>query len=86
MKIIDSLEPVKRGIYAGAIGYLDFRGTMDLSIAIRVLVLVGDRCYFSVGGAVVADSSPRAEYQETIDKARALVAALASASPGKPAA
>lgn len=80
MKIIDSLEPVKRGVYAGAIGYLDFRGTMDLSIAIRVLVLTGGRCHFSVGGAVVADSSPRAEYQETIDKARALVTALTSAA------
>jgi anthranilate/para-aminobenzoate synthase component I len=76
MKIIDQLEPVKRGIYSGAIGYLDFCGTIDLSIAIRTFVVTDGRCYFSVGGAVVADSDPRAEYQETLDKARALITAL----------
>ena len=75
MKIIDELEPVKRGVYAGAIGYIDFAGTMDLAIAIRLFVAAGGRCYFSVGGAVVADSIPRSEYHETLDKAWALVAA-----------
>jgi para-aminobenzoate synthetase component 1 len=78
MKIIDRLEPVKRGVYSGAIGYLDFAGTMDLSIAIRTFVATGGRCYFSVGGAIVADSVPRAEYHETLDKARALIAAIKS--------
>ena len=76
MKIIDRLEPVKRGIYAGSIGYLDFSGSLDLSIVIRTLVLTGGRCYFSVGGAVVADSDPGEEYAETLAKAQALIAAL----------
>ncbi|HRI52184.1 MAG TPA: aminodeoxychorismate synthase component I [Pseudomonadota bacterium] len=78
MKLIDSLEPVKRGIYAGSIGYLDFAGSLDLSIVIRTLVLKGGRCYFSVGGAVVADSDPGEEYAETLAKAQALIAALRS--------
>ncbi|MBI2825389.1 MAG: aminodeoxychorismate synthase component I [Planctomycetia bacterium] len=78
MKIIDRLEPVKRGIYSGSIGYLDFAGTMDLSIVIRTFVERNGRCYFNVGGAIVADSIPQAEYYETLDKARALVTALAN--------
>jgi aminodeoxychorismate synthase component I len=78
MKIISSLEPVQRGIYAGAIGYLDFSGPLDLSIVIRTLVLKDRRCYFSVGGAVVADSDPGEEYAETLAKAQALIAALRS--------
>ena len=78
MKIIDRLEPVKRGVYSGAIGYLDFAGTMDLSIAIRAFVVRGGRAYFNVGGAIVADSVPRTEYFETLDKAQALIAALAN--------
>jgi len=76
MKIIDRLEPVKRGIYSGAIGYFDFSGAMDLSIVIRTLVERQGRCYFNVGGAIVADSIPQAEYYETLDKARALITAL----------
>ncbi len=76
MKIIDRLEPVKRGIYSGAIGYLDFSGSIDLSIVIRTLVVKDGRCYFNVGGAIVADSDPQAEYRETMDKARALKTAL----------
>ncbi len=58
MKIIDRLEPVKRGIYSGAIGYLDFAGPMDLSIVIRTIVIKDGRCYFHVGGGIVADSDP----------------------------
>jgi aminodeoxychorismate synthase component I len=77
MKIIDRLEPVKRGIYSGAIGYLDFAGPLDLNIVIRTFVVKDGWCYYNVGGAVVADSEPRAEYQETMDKAKALVQALA---------
>lgn len=76
MKIIDRLEPVKRGIYSGSIGYLDFAGPLDLNIVIRTLVATKSRCYYNVGGAVVADSDPHAEYAETMDKARALMDAL----------
>jgi len=76
MKIIDALEPVKRGVYSGAIGYIDHGGTMDLSIVIRAIVCKDGRATFGVGGAVVADSDPAAEYQETLDKARALIAAV----------
>ncbi|MFP6668887.1 MAG: aminodeoxychorismate synthase component I [Pirellulales bacterium] len=77
MKILDQLEPVNRGIYSGAIGYLDFAGPIDLSIVIRTFVVKDGRCYYNVGGAVVADSDARAEYLETMDKARALMQALA---------
>jgi aminodeoxychorismate synthase component I len=76
MKIIDRLEPVKRGIYSGSIGYLDFAGSLDLNIVIRTFVVKDGRCYFNVGGAVVADSDPRDEYRETLTKAQALVTAL----------
>jgi len=77
MKIIDRLEPVSRGVYSGAIGYLDFSGTVDLNIVIRSAVVKGGRCYYNVGGAVVADSDARAEYIETLDKAKAMQQALA---------
>ncbi len=76
MKIIDSIEPVKRGVYAGAIGYFDRSGIMDLSIVIRTMVCKDGKATFGVGGAVVADSDPAAEYQETLDKAQALIQAL----------
>jgi para-aminobenzoate synthetase component 1 len=76
MTIIDAVEPVTRGVYSGAIGYLDYSGTMDLNIVIRTLVCAEDRATFGVGGAVVSDSDPAAEYRETLDKARALIAAV----------
>ncbi|MBU8871840.1 MAG: aminodeoxychorismate synthase component I [Gemmatimonadales bacterium] len=76
MKIIDSIEPVSRGVYSGAIGYMDHSGRMDLSIVIRTIVCKDGRCTFGVGGAVVADSDPAEEYQETLDKARALIESL----------
>jgi aminodeoxychorismate synthase component I len=76
MKIIDDLEPYRRGIYAGAVGYFDLGGAMDFSVVIRSFVIVGERYTFSVGGAVVADSDPVGEYRESMDKARALLAAL----------
>lgn len=79
MKIIDALEPYKRGIYSGAVGYLDDRGLLDLNIVIRSFLVKDGRCYFSVGGAVVADSSPLGEYRETLDKAAALERALRNA-------
>ena len=76
MEIIDELEPTRRGIYTGSIGYLGFDGCMDLNIVIRTFVIKGNRVYFQVGGGIVSDSDPEAEYQETLDKARALMAAL----------
>lgn len=79
MKQIAALEPTPRGVFAGSIGYIDFDGAMDLNIVIRTLVKRGDRVGFSVGGAVVADSEPHEEYQETLDKAHALVAAVEAA-------
>ncbi len=83
MKIIDALEPVKRGIYSGSIGYLDFGDTFDLNIVIRTLVVKDGRAYFSVGGAIVSDSDPVGEYRETVDKARALRRALANVARGQ---
>jgi len=77
MEIIDRMEPVRRGVYSGAIGYLDLRGGMDLSVAIRTLVVSGGRAHVHVGGGVVADSRPAEEWRETLDKARPLLAALA---------
>jgi para-aminobenzoate synthetase component I len=77
MKIIEALEAYKRGIYSGSIGYLDVGGGMDWSVVIRSFVLSGGRCYFGVGGAVVADSDPHAEYLESMHKAQALLDALA---------
>lgn len=82
MAIIESLEPVSRGVYAGALGWFDYDGAMDLSIIIRTFVCVDGqgpdkRVSFGVGGAITADSDPAAEYSETLDKARALLAALA---------
>jgi len=76
MEIIDELEPTKRSVYTGCIGYLGFNGDIDLNIAIRTFLVKGDRAYFQVGGAVVYDSDPEAEYQETLHKARALIQAL----------
>ena len=79
MEIIAELEPSQRGIYCGSIGYLSVTGAMDTSIVIRTLVAAGGRITFSVGGGIVADSDPEEEYQETLDKGRALVTALAGA-------
>ncbi|MFH0860496.1 MAG: aminodeoxychorismate synthase component I [Candidatus Altiarchaeota archaeon] len=76
MEIIDELEPTKRSAYTGAIGYLSFNGNMDLNIIIRSYILKDGRAYFQVGGGIVADSDPEKEYQETLDKAKALMEAL----------
>lgn len=76
MKVIDALEPVRRGIYAGAVGYFDIGGALDFSVVIRSFVISDGRCTINVGGAVVADSDPEAEYRESMDKARALLSAL----------
>jgi para-aminobenzoate synthetase component 1 len=76
MEIIESLEPQRRGIYCGCIGYLGFNGNMDLNIAIRTLVQHGDKIYAWAGGGIVADSEVEAEYQESFDKAAALLEVL----------
>jgi len=76
MEIIEELEPVRRGIYTGSLGYLDFSGRADLNIVIRTFVIKNNRVYFQAGGGIVADSQPELEYQETLDKARALLDAL----------
>jgi para-aminobenzoate synthetase component 1 len=83
MEIIDELEPTRRGVYTGAIGYLGFNGDLDLNIVIRTFVVRGKKAYFQAGGAVVYDSDPEAEYQETLDKGRALVDALKLQDRGK---
>lgn len=76
MEIIEELEPVRRGIYCGAIGYLSFTGAMDTSIAIRTFVVTGNRLHLQVGGAIVADSRPEEEYAETLAKGQAGLWAL----------
>jgi para-aminobenzoate synthetase component I len=76
MEIIEELEPTRRSIYTGSIGYIGFNGDIDLNIVIRTFIVKGDRVYFQAGGAVVYDSDPVQEYRETLDKARALFAAL----------
>lgn len=75
-QIIDELEPVRRGIYGGAIGYIDFRGNLDMCICIRTAIKKGDDVYVQAGGGIVLDSKPEAEYQETENKARAMLKAL----------
>lgn len=85
MEIIDELEPTRRGIYAGAILYLDFSGNLDSCIALRTLVAKDGRAYVQAGGGIVADSIPEREYQETVNKARAALRALEIAhEPRKP--
>jgi para-aminobenzoate synthetase component 1 len=79
MEIIAELEPSRRGVYCGSIGYLSVTGAMDTSIAIRTVVALDGRAYFSVGGGIVADSDPEQEYQETLHKARGIIATLAGA-------
>jgi para-aminobenzoate synthetase component 1 len=76
MEIIDELEPTRRSVYTGSIGYLSFSGQMDLNIVIRTILVKNDRVYLQVGGGIVYDSEPEAEYQETLHKAKALFQAL----------
>jgi anthranilate synthase component I len=92
MEIIEELEPARRGIYGGAVGYLSYTGNLDLSIAIRTLVTIGDQIYIQAGAGIVADSVPADEYQECLNKARAVLSAVeiarrAAQSPaaGRPA-
>ena len=79
MEIISELEPDPRGVYAGAVGYFSYDGSLDTCIAIRTLVMRGQTVSVQAGAGIVADSEPEREYQETVNKARALVAAVARA-------
>lgn len=76
MEIIDELEPTERSVYCGAIGYIGFDGAMRMSVPIRILLAKEHRVFFQVGGGIVADSDPEAEYRETLDKARGSLEAL----------
>jgi anthranilate synthase component I len=82
MQILSTLEPTRRGIYAGAIGYIDFAGNLDFCIAIRTITIRDGVATIQAGAGIVADSNPAAEYEETKDKARALVQALTMAEEG----
>jgi anthranilate synthase component I len=82
MQIIRELEPSGRGLYAGAVGYLDFAGNLDFCIAIRTIIMSQGHAYVQAGAGIVTDSNPAAEYEETRDKARALIRALELAQEG----
>ncbi|MBI3062942.1 MAG: chorismate-binding protein, partial [Deltaproteobacteria bacterium] len=76
MQIISELEPEKRGLYAGAIGYFSFNGNLDTCIVIRTILMAGKRAFIHAGAGIVADSDPEKEYQETLNKARAMLKAI----------
>jgi len=82
MEIIDEMEPTRRGPYAGAVGYVDFSGNMDTCIALRTMVICNGRAYLQAGAGIVADSVPEREYEETLNKARALLRAIEVAEAG----
>ena len=82
MEIISALENQRRGVYAGAVGYLDFAGNLDFCITIRTVLIERGRAYVQAGAGIVADSNPAAEYEETRDKARAVIRALELAQEG----
>ena len=82
MQILSELEPTRREIYAGAVGYLDFAGNLDFCIAIRTILMEGGKAYIQAGAGIVADSNPTAEYEETREKAKALLRALELAQRG----
>jgi anthranilate synthase component 1 len=82
MEIISELENRRRGVYAGAVGYVDFAGNLDFCITIRTVVIENGHAYVQAGAGIVADSNPTAEYEETRDKARAVIRALELAQAG----
>jgi anthranilate synthase component 1 len=84
MEIIDELEPIKRGVYSGAVGYLSFNGDMDVAIAIRTAVIKDEILSIQAGAGIVYDSVPDNEWLETINKARAVMKAAETASSGLP--
>jgi anthranilate/para-aminobenzoate synthase component I len=81
MRLLAELEPVRRGIYSGALGWFDVRGGAELAVVIRTLLHRPGHAWLHAGGGIVLDSDPAAEWEETRAKARALVDALAGASP-----
>lgn len=85
MEIIDELEPTRRGLYGGTVGYFDFAGNLDMAIAIRTALMRDGRAYVQAGGGIVADSDPVAEEQESRNKATAVLAAIAAAETLRPA-
>ena len=82
MEIIAEFEPLKRGVYSGAVGYLGWNGNMDTAIAIRTAVIKDQKLYIQAGAGIVADSVPEYEWKETLSKARALFSALEMVSAG----
>jgi anthranilate synthase component 1 len=82
MEIINELEPVKRNIYAGAVGYLGWHGNADLAIAIRTAVIRGGKLFVQAGAGIVADSDPEKEWEESMNKGRALITAVSHAAEG----
>jgi len=82
MEIIDELEPVKRGVYSGAVGYLSWKGNMDTAIAIRTAVLKDGMLHMQAGAGIVADSIPDLEWKETMNKSRAVFKAVELAEAG----
>ena len=84
MEIIDELEPTRRGVYAGAVMYLDYSGNLDSCIAIRTILTKDGKAYFQAGAGIVADSVPESEYVETVNKARAMLQAIEMAEEAQP--
>ena len=82
MEIIGEVEPVKRNIYGGAVGYLGWNNNMDMAIAIRTAVVKDNVLHVQAGGGVVADSDPQMEWEETMNKARAIIRAAESLGEG----
>jgi anthranilate synthase component 1 len=84
MEIIEELEPVRRGTYAGAVGYFSFSGNLDTCIAIRSILIENGKAHIQVGAGIVADSDPAKEYEETLNKAQAIFRAIQLAEEGLP--
>jgi anthranilate synthase component 1 len=82
MEIIEELEPIRRGPYAGAVGYFSFAGNMDTCITIRSILIHDGKAYVQAGAGIVADSEPEREYDETLNKAQAIFRALRLAEEG----
>jgi anthranilate synthase component 1 len=82
MEIIEELEPTRRGPYAGAVGYFSFSGNLDTCINIRTILIKNGVAYLQAGAGIVADSDPAREYEETVNKAKAMVAAIELAERG----
>jgi len=83
MEIIDELEPVRRGAFGGCVGYIDYSGNMDTAITIRTIIVKDGQVYLQAGAGIVADSDPEAEYEECVNKGRALVQAIDLAREGE---